>query len=41
MKFSDFFHAWLHESYYKNAVSIGKNGDFFTAVSVGNLFSTL
>ncbi|EPV6576604.1 hypothetical protein ACV8YE_001776, partial [Campylobacter jejuni] len=24
MKFSDFFHAWLHESYYKNAVSIGK-----------------
>ncbi|EOI5061922.1 hypothetical protein ACMTE9_000201, partial [Campylobacter jejuni] len=23
MKFSDFFHAWLHESYYKNAVSIG------------------
>ncbi|HEB8059533.1 TPA: SAM-dependent methyltransferase, partial [Campylobacter jejuni] len=41
MKFSDFFHAWLHESYYKNAVSIGKNGDFFTAVSVGNLFGTL
>ncbi|MCH3852404.1 hypothetical protein LZC39_09905, partial [Campylobacter jejuni] len=22
MKFSEFFHAWLHESYYKNAVSI-------------------
>lgn len=41
MKFSDFFHAWLHESYYKNAVNIGKNGDFFTAVSVGNLFGTL
>ncbi|EHL1420327.1 SAM-dependent methyltransferase [Campylobacter jejuni] len=41
MKFSDFFHVWLHESYYKNAVSIGKNGDFFTAVSVGNLFGTL
>ncbi|ECP8537191.1 TPA: SAM-dependent methyltransferase [Campylobacter jejuni subsp. jejuni] len=41
MKFSDFFHAWLHESYYKNAVSIGKNGDFFTAVSIGNLFGTL
>ncbi|EAI4702935.1 hypothetical protein BE816_01160 [Campylobacter jejuni] len=41
MKFSDFFHAWLHESYYKNAVSIGKNGDFFTAVSAGNLFGAL
>lgn len=41
MKFSKFFHAWLHEGYYKNAVSIGKNGDFFTAVSVGNLFGTL
>ncbi|HEB9332527.1 TPA: SAM-dependent methyltransferase [Campylobacter coli] len=41
MKFSEFFHTWLHESYYKNAVSIGKNGDFFTAVSVGNLFGTL
>ncbi|MBM0636642.1 SAM-dependent methyltransferase [Campylobacter sp. VicNov18] len=41
MKFSDFFHIWLHENYYKNGVNIGKNGDFFTAVSVGNLFGTL
>ncbi|HDZ5085854.1 TPA: SAM-dependent methyltransferase [Campylobacter jejuni] len=41
MKFSIFFHTWLHENYYKNAVNIGKNGDFFTAVSVGNLFGTL
>ncbi|HDZ4932589.1 TPA: SAM-dependent methyltransferase, partial [Campylobacter jejuni] len=41
MKFSIFFHTWLYENYYKNAVNIGKNGDFFTAVSVGNLFGTL
>ncbi|HDZ4940778.1 TPA: SAM-dependent methyltransferase, partial [Campylobacter jejuni] len=41
MKFSIFFHTWLYENYYKNAVNIGKNGDFFTAVSVGNLFGIL
>lgn len=41
MKFSEFFKAWLHKSYYKNAVNIGKKGDFFTAVSVGNLFGSL
>ncbi|TKX32790.1 SAM-dependent methyltransferase [Campylobacter aviculae] len=41
MKFSQFFNIWLHENYYKNVSKIGKNGDFFTAVSVGNLFGTL
>ncbi|TKX31788.1 SAM-dependent methyltransferase [Campylobacter estrildidarum] len=41
MKFSDFFNNWLHENYYKNVAQIGKKGDFFTAVSVGNLFGTL
>jgi len=41
MKFSEFSHSWLVENYYKNAVNIGKSGDFFTAVSVGNLFGTL
>ena len=41
MKFSTFFHAWLHKNYYKNAIHIGKKGDFFTTVSVGNLFGTL
>ncbi|MGP1486146.1 MAG: SAM-dependent methyltransferase [Campylobacter sp.] len=38
MKFSAFFHSWLHDNYYKNGVSIGKNGDFYTSVSVGSLF---
>ncbi|MBK2000203.1 SAM-dependent methyltransferase [Campylobacter sp. 2018MI35] len=41
MKFSQFFNTWLHENYYKNVSKIGKNGDFFTAVSVGNLFGIL
>lgn len=41
MKFSEFFRSWLYENYYKNAINIGKKGDFFTAVSVGNLFGTL
>ena len=41
MKFSLFFNEWLHENYYKNAVNIGKKGDFFTAVSIGELFGTL
>ncbi|MCD8214005.1 MAG: SAM-dependent methyltransferase, partial [Campylobacter sp.] len=38
MKFSDFFELWLHETYYKNGVYIGKKGDFYTSVSVGWLF---
>lgn len=41
MKFSEFFSLWLRENYYKNAVNIGKKGDFFTAVSVGRLFGAL
>ncbi|AXP08293.1 SAM-dependent methyltransferase [Campylobacter hepaticus] len=41
MKFSKFFNLWLNENYYKNTVDIGKKGDFFTTVSVGNLFGTL
>nr|WP_139453788.1 SAM-dependent methyltransferase [Campylobacter armoricus] len=38
--FSEFFQNWIDE-YYSQAVSIGKNGDFYTAVSVGNLFGVL
>ena len=38
MKFSDFFEAWLNDSYYANGVKIGKEGDFYTAVSVGSFF---
>ncbi|MCX2682486.1 SAM-dependent methyltransferase [Campylobacter sp. MIT 21-1685] len=41
MKFSQFFTSWLHKNYYKNAVNIGRKGDFFTTVSVGELFGTL
>lgn len=41
MKFSEFSRLWLHENYYKNAVRIGREGDFYTAVSVGELFGTL
>ncbi|MCH5335850.1 MAG: SAM-dependent methyltransferase [Campylobacter sp.] len=40
MKFSEFFKLWA-QTYYKNVALIGKKGDFFTAVSVGNLFGTL
>lgn len=40
-KFSEFFENWLHQNYYKKVTKIGKEGDFFTAVSVGNLFGTL
>lgn len=40
MKFSEFFKLWV-ETYYKDITLIGKKGDFFTAVSVGNLFGTL
>lgn len=40
MKFSEFFHNWLFEEngYYQKGVKIGKNGDFYTSVSVGSLF---
>ncbi|KAA6225492.1 MULTISPECIES: SAM-dependent methyltransferase [unclassified Campylobacter] len=41
MKFSQFFNTWLHELYYKQGVKIGKDGDFYTSVSVGSLFGTL
>ncbi|MCR2067071.1 SAM-dependent methyltransferase [Campylobacter helveticus] len=41
MLFSEFFEKWLHENYYKNAVFVGKKGDFYTAVSVGELFGSL
>ncbi len=40
MKFSEFFKLWT-KNYYENAVKIGKDGDFYTAVSVGNLFGSL
>lgn len=40
-EFSKFFNSWLHDGYYKNYANIGKNGDFFTAISVGNLFGSL
>ncbi|MBX2078880.1 SAM-dependent methyltransferase [Campylobacter peloridis] len=38
--FSDFFQKWIN-GYYSKAVSVGKNGDFYTAISVGNLFGVL
>lgn len=38
MKFSKYFNLWLHEGYYKKGVKIGKEGDFYTSVSVGSLF---
>ena len=38
MKFSQYFKGWAHENYYANGVKIGKNGDFYTAVSVGGVF---
>lgn len=41
MRFSKYFDAWLNEGYYKEAVNIGKSGDFYTAVSVGELFGAL
>ncbi|MEB2811877.1 SAM-dependent methyltransferase [Campylobacter upsaliensis] len=41
MLFSDFFQKWLYENYYKNGVFVGKRGDFYTAVSVGELFGSL
>ncbi|EAH8850905.1 hypothetical protein A0U25_05365 [Campylobacter lari] len=38
--FSEFFQNWI-DKYYSQAVSVGKNGDFYTVVSVGNLFGVL
>ncbi|HEC1751636.1 TPA: SAM-dependent methyltransferase, partial [Campylobacter lari] len=38
--FSEFFQNWI-DKYYSQVVSVGKNGDFYTAVSVGNLFGVL
>ncbi|EPC6290884.1 SAM-dependent methyltransferase [Campylobacter lari] len=40
MVFSEFFQNWI-DKYYSQAVSVGKNGDFYTVVSVGNLFGVL
>ncbi|WP_039667711.1 SAM-dependent methyltransferase [Campylobacter sp. RM16704] len=40
MTFSEFFKNWT-DKYYSQAVSVGKNGDFYTVVSVGNLFGVL
>lgn len=37
MKFSSYFRSW-QTAYYKNGAIIGKNGDFYTNVSVGSLF---
>ncbi len=38
--FSDFMHEWLYgeDGYYKNFKAIGKEGDFFTAVSTSAFF---
>lgn len=41
MKFSAYMHEWLFENYYKNGVNIGKNGDFYTSVSLGSLFGII
>lgn len=40
MIFSKYFDAWSKE-YYKQGVNVGKSGDFYTAVSVGELFGFL
>lgn len=41
MKFSQYFNKWVHEKYYASGVKIGKQGDFYTSVSVGYLFGVL
>ncbi|NLY04011.1 MAG: dihydrodipicolinate reductase [Campylobacter sp.] len=41
MKFSEFFNSWLNEGYYKKGIKVGKEGDFFTSVSVGSLFGVI
>jgi len=40
MKFSDYMHQWLYgeKGYYRSFKSIGKGGDFFTAVSTSRFF---
>jgi SAM-dependent MidA family methyltransferase len=40
MLFSEFFNNWLYgkEGYYNNFKAIGKQGDFYTAVSTSNFF---
>ncbi len=40
MKFSEYFEQWLYsdDGYYANYKTIGKNGDFFTAVSTSQFF---
>lgn len=40
IKFSEYFNAWLYsqDAYYSTYKTIGKEGDFFTAVSTSSLF---
>ncbi len=40
MRFSEFFDSWLYgrDGYYENFKTIGKEGDFYTAVSATNFF---
>ena len=40
MKFSEFIDSWLfgEDGYYQKGIKIGKEGDFYTSVSVGSLF---
>jgi len=40
MQFSEYMHEWLYgvEGYYKNFKAIGKEGDFYTAVSTSSFF---
>lgn len=40
MEFSKYFSSWLYDEdgYYSKAVKIGKQGDFYTSLSVGSLF---
>lgn len=40
IKFSEYFHKWLYDAdgYYANYKAIGKDGDFFTAVSTSSFF---
>lgn len=41
MRFSEYFRLWAHENYYANGVKIGREGDFYTSVSVGYVFGAL
>lgn len=40
MKFSEFIDSWLfgEDGYYQRGIKIGKEGDFYTSVSVGSFF---